>query len=269
MADEKLAPQEELETIDALVEGDDEVEIASPPTIDDYARSRGWTTKEEWVEAGKPEDDWRDAEEFLNFGLDRSKDMGRDLKELRGTVESMRSANVIAAREAAAQARAQERAKWEQVHDEAVELGDKDAAKQAVENIAKVSAPAEPQVDPLVQQFRADNPWFNTDPVAQSVAIATAEQNKHLPIPDQLAAAKKAVESRFPEYAPKQETKPAKAVEVAQPSGTARPPKRGKTFHDLPKENQEAARALQEADMLPGGLEGYVKNYFNKEGTVI
>lgn len=268
MATEETTPEEGLEPIDAPVDGSEEAEVASPLPTDDYARTRGWTSKEEWVASGKAEDEWRNSQEFLDYGLDRSREMGKDLKELRSTVEAVRASTVEVAKTAAERAREEERTRLLREHDEAFDLGDKERAAKAVERLAETAAPAEPQADPLVMQFRSENAWFDSDPIARQVAIAAAEQNKHLPVSGQLDAAKKVVEERFPEYAPEKLATPAKAVQVAAPSGTATPPKRGKSFHDLPRENQEAARALKEAGLLPGGMDGYVKQFFNKEGTV-
>jgi|GEM_PF-5818920 len=268
MADEEITPPEGDEGVVVPGEGaENEAEIASPPAIDEYARSRGWTSKEEWVEAGRAEGDWRDAEAFLDYGLDRSRDLGKDLKELRSTVDAVRDANVRTAQEAAERGRVEERAKWENIHTKAVEEGDTETAKAAVDEITKVTQAA-PQGDPLVNQWRSENTWFDSDPIAQSVAKAAsgvaAQQGK--PVVEQLEAARQAVYDRFPEHAPK---KPAKAVEVGAPAAAANPPKRGKSFHDLPTENQEAARALKSAGLLPNGVDGYVKQYFNKEGTVL
>lgn len=260
MANEELAPDGELEGVDAPVDG--EAEIASPSTVEDYARARGWRPKEEWSGEGE----WRDAKTFLDYGLDSRKDISRELKDLRETTSRMADTQARLMQETVERTRTEERQRWENIHRQAVDEGDHAAAQQAVQNIAQLAA--QPTHDPA-QDFASQNPWFNTDPIARQLAIATAETVKHLPPAEQFRRAQEEVFKRFPEHAPKGEAKePAKAIDVATPAATATQVKKGKTFHDLPKEAQQAARALQARGLLPGGVDGYVTQFFNEEGTV-
>jgi hypothetical protein len=239
--------------IDALA-AEAEEQHAITPSLEDLARNRGWKPKEEWSGEGE----WRDAASFIEFGLDKGRDTSKELKELRETTSRIADTQARIAQEAADRARAEERGKWEQVHAKAVDEGDHDAARQAVSQIAALNVP----VRDTVGEFATKNPWFNTDPAARAVAQAAAERNKHLPPEEQFKAAQEEVHKRFPEYAPQE----AKAIEVANPAATARTVNKTKTFHDLPAEAQEAARALIRRNLTTP--EGYVKNYFNKEGSV-
>lgn len=259
MAEQELAPDGELEGVDAPV--DSEAEVASPLSIEDYARARGWRPQDEWSGEGE----WRDAKTFLDFGLDSRKEISRELKDLRDTTSRMADTQARLLQEGIDRARADERQKWEGIHRQAVDDGDHEAARRAVDNIAQLSVPV--SSDPA-QSFAVANPWFNTDPIARQVAVATAETVKHLPAAEQFKRAQEEVFKRFPEYAPKDTREPAKEISVATPSPTATQVRKGKAFHDLPKEAQQAARALQSRGLLPNGVDGYVKQFFNEEGTV-
>lgn len=258
MADiEETRPEEGEVIVDAAEE-------APTPTVEDYARAKGWKPKEEWDES---RGEWRDANSFLDFTFDRNRDLSKDLKELRRTTETMAETQARIMREQLDRAREEERRKWEGIHQQAVIEGDVEAAANAARSMAQVAQP-QPGADPLVSKFVAENPWFMNDPIANAVATAASGQvgARGGSVAEQIEAARDAVFKRFPEYAPKS-AEPAKVVEVAQPSSTAQAPKRGKTFHDLPREAQEAARQMVAQGLLKN-TDGYVRQYFNKEGTV-
>lgn len=254
--------EDELASADGAI-GVGEADEAPPPTIEDYARAKGWKPKEEW-EDGKGE--WRDANTFLDFTFDRNRDLSKDLKELRKTTETMAETQARIMRESADRIRSEERERLEAQHAKAVDEGDHVAAARAVQGLVTVS---QPKGDEEVARFTAENQWFNSDLGAQALAVATAGQiaQRGGSVSEQLAAAKEAVQKRFPEYAPTPAATPAKVIEVAQPSGTAMAPKRSKTFHDLPREAQEAARHMVKQGLLKD-TDGYVRQYFSKEGTV-
>lgn len=247
--------------VDDLGLEDDAAEVASP-SLEDIAREKGWKPKEEWNGEGE----WRDAAAFVQYGLDQSREVKRELKQVRETTAQIADTQARIMREAVDRAREEERARWNNIHRQAVEEGDFTAATQAAENLAKIQAPAAQQApDPQVQRWVQENDWFQRDPAAMAVANAEASRLAQLGAgtAEQLEAAKKEVHKRFPEYAPKD----GKAIEVGRPATTARPPRQGKTFHDLPAAAQQAARALVQRGILQN-TEGYVKQYFNKEGTV-
>lgn len=259
MADEELISEESEQIIQVEEDGEDE----TPATVEDYARARGWKPKEEWDGQGEH----RSAREFLDFGLDRAKDVSRDLKELRRTTETMAETQARIMREREEEVRREERERLLAQHERAVEEGDTETARNIVSKISQ----APQQVTPdATNKFIGENPWFNADPIARQVAIAAAGTVANADgsnVEEQLRHAKEVVLKRFPEYAPEAAREPAKVIDVATPSTTARAPKRGKTFADLPREAQEAARAMVAQGMLKN-TDGYVRQYFNKEGTV-
>ena len=253
---EELASVEDGEDVVASVEE----EITEPKTVDDYARSRGWKPKEEWDGEG----DWRDAETFLSFGLERASNLGKDVKGLKDTVERMARTQTDITAEAVDRARKQERERLDQKLVEATEIGDTAAALEVSQRIAEVAAsPVRNGPDPQAEAFVSENPWFNDDPIAKAVAVAACERLAHLPVADQLAAAKEAVHKRFPEYAPT----PAKVVDVAAPQNRPASNNRKKGFADMPVEAQQTAKELVRRGFIKT-TDGYVDKYFNPEGAV-
>lgn len=266
MADELTSELEEQDGIVAPPEGDG----GEPPvtkTVEDYARERGWKPQEEWSGEGE----WRDAETFLTFGLERARDLNRDVKHLRENIDQLSRTQRQEADRAAQRARTEEKQRWEQLLSVAVQEGDEGKAFEATQKIAEISVQpvTSPQGDPLVAQFVADNAWFTSDPIAKSVAVAAADvvTDAGGSVADQLKAAKEAVHKRFPEYAPTPATPP-KVVDVARPgSRLASPGNRAKGFADLSADQQMAARYLVQQGKI-ANVEAYVKQAFNTEGTI-
>jgi len=98
-----------------------------------------------------------------------------------------------------------------------------------------------PQIAPEVEMWVRDNPWFNTDPVLNGVAIAfDAEVKREHPewsVGEQLAEAKARVVARFPEkFGNPRRAAPATVLT----SNNSPAPKKGKGVKDLPKEYQDA-----------------------------
>lgn len=236
-----------------------EEQTPPPKTVEDYARERGWKPKDEY--SG---DDWRDAETFLSFGLDKSRDLSRTVRDMNERLDRITRTTGKIVEDAADRARREERERLEEIHRQAVEEGDAGKAWQAVERIAELKQPApndRTQTDPLVERFVTENEWFNSDPQAKAIAVAACEVNKALPIADQLEAAKKAVFAAIPKYAPQAPKAP---PTLTQPGTRVQTPtKRAKGFSDLPREAQEVCRSLVSKGLAT--QDGYVRHYFEKE----
>lgn len=258
MAEEQLAPPSG-EPEGVVAPAVDEAPPA-PRTVEDVARELGWKPKEEY--AGD-DTEWRDAESFVRFGIERNRDLRKELRAVREDVGRIGRTSAVMAEQAAERARAEERQKWEGIHTRAVEEGDLKVATEAVTKIAELATPApkQPQSDPLVDRFVSENVWFNSDPIAQALAVAATNTvaARGGSIAEQLEEARKVVHQRFPEYAPKQ-TKPAPAV--SQPGQrVATTTNRQKGFNDMPAEAQQACRELVKRGLA--SQEGYVSQYFN------
>lgn len=255
MAEEELAP----------IEGGEDIVVSeeqTTKTIDDYARSRGWRPKEEWDGEGE----WRDAETFLSFGLERASNLGKDVKGLKETIDRVARAQVDIVAKAVEDARREERERLNQQLVEATEMGDTAAALEVSQKIAEVaSAPIRTGPDPIVENWVNENTWFKSDALANAVAVAASNKAsaEGKSTAEQLEAAKEAVHKRFPEYAPT----PAKVVEVASPSGKAAATGSKKGFADMPAEFQQAAKELLRRGFIKS-LDGYVEKHFNPEGAV-
>lgn len=98
-----------------------------------------------------------------------------------------------------------------------------------------------PTTNPVIDAWVADNPWFNSDPILNSMAIALdgvlQRESAHLGVSDRLAEVKKQVMSRFPEkFGNPRRAAPATVTttHLASPRSTK------KGVKDLPKEAQEA-----------------------------
>lgn len=264
MAEEELAGAEPEDgggpDIDALQA--EAEHRGQPRTVEEFARERGWKPKEEFT---GEEADWRDAESFIAFGMDRNRDLVRDVKHLRETTERMSRTQAHIIEEAAERARKEERAWLESVHRRAVDDGDHEKAKAAVDRIAdlaKPKPPAEPDESPGVAQFRRDNDWFDSDPDARSYAVAVSIRlaNEGKTEAEQLQGAREAVHKRFPEHAPaKAKTPPSVNGGGPRTSDTRR---RGKGFSDMPADAQEACRELVRKGLST--QEGYVRHYWNE-----
>lgn len=256
---------------DPAIEVDNALELlpedeARPPrTVEDFAKERGWRPKDEY--AGDP-DQWRDAETFVAFGLDRNRDLSRDVKTLRETTDRMARTQADIIQQNIDKVRQEERARWESKHRIAVEEGDASSAFEAVEKIAELAQPAprHPETDPTVQSFISENAWFNADPAAQAVAVTVcdAAARRGASVAEQLKEAREAVHKRFPEYAP---AAPKPAAAVAAPASRSGPAAgRKKGFGDLPSDAQQVARTLK-ARGLVSSVDSYAEQYFSAKGA--
>src|SRR3569833_1407825 len=88
--------------------------------------------------------------------------------------------------------RNEERAKWQNIHHQAVEEGNTEVASQADGMQTELAAPITPQRD-YISDIARENPWFITDPMALAVAMAAADGVMNLPAVEQLKAARDAV----------------------------------------------------------------------------
>lgn len=240
----------------------DHGEAQPPKTVEDFARERGWKPKEEF--SGNA-DDWRPAEDFIAFGMDRNKNLISDVKHLRDTTERMARTTAELTAQAVERARSEERARLEDIHRRAVEEGDQPTAFQAMQKVAELSQPASVQAPsgppPEVQSWVQRNTWFNSDPLANARAIEVAERLKHLPTPDQLAQVERAIRKEFPEHFPSPAKQPAS---VAAPGSRVAPVGgRKKGFADLPGDAQQVAREMVRKGIIKS-TDAYVEQFFEQ-----
>ncbi len=219
-------------------------EAGADPSIslEDLAREMGWSPKDAW--RGDP-DAWRPAADFLRSTVSVNKSLRAEIKDIKRTIEKTSTAM---AEEKLAKWKAELEAKFE----EAVESGDKTAAKQVSAELAKLEQQQGGGDNPE-DAFAAENPWYGKDEeataLAQGVSFRLANQGKS--VAEQLAAAKAAVEKRFPELfevTPKRKA-PASVHEPGSRGAGQR--SGGQGWNDLPMDvQQQMERAFVRTGMV-------------------
>lgn len=257
MAEQEDLPVEDQAEEQALVPedgGEPQVEDQQDDPVANLAREMGWAPKDEF--RGDP-DAWKPADQFIRDGRDIQRSLADKLKAIESQTQTF---GRIA--EQLANDKVKERdSYWQAQLDKAVDEGDHDLKKEALENLRKPAEQSQPQTMPNaeVEEWKSRNSWFTTNPTAQAVATDTAERFKHLPVAQQLDLAERAVRRDFPELF-KQPAKDPPATQTGQ-SRKAAPSNRVKGFADMPAESQRMARDM--ADKNPGlTIEAIAKSYW-------
>ena len=178
-ADPELAS---IDTSGELPSENEEVAEVAVPEVDEQqeaeARQYGWMNKEEWVASGKPEKQWRPAEEFNAFRVQAASVFAKENRELRLKVERMERDQQIKA-EAEAEARRElQKESLRLSLARAREENDWDAAEKISEQLldlkleektrpAKAQPAANPAAAASMQNFLNANPVFKTDKTLQ------------------------------------------------------------------------------------------------------
>jgi hypothetical protein len=232
---------------------------APPPSLEDIAARMGWVPKEKF---NGNESDWKPADQFIIAGKDIQRSLSRDLKELRGTLDTVVKTNAAIYQDRLAEQRAEIAAKYEK----AVDGGDHDAAFKAANEIIQIDQrarqPSAPTPAPEAIEWGQRNSRVMADPLAAQRAIELCEPYARAgkSAGEQLAAIEPMLKREFPHLFETQETKapPGVSQPATRMNGSQ---KRSQTAADLPKEAREIAR-----DMLDRGLikseEDYARNYF-------
>lgn len=302
--DEELPEGEEVE----VPEGE-ETEVST----EDRARAMGWKPKEEF--RGNPRH-WRPAEEYIETGerelpilRDNNKRMAERLARMEPEITSLKASaaemkqavqdSLILARrsEERGYQRALEEAKA--ARREAVQAGDVDTVEALDARIDDIRTkqeeakprpvePAKPAVDPAIDAFRSENPWFDTDQVLNRsmIAMHTIVMGKfpNLTLAGQLQEALKRVKAEYPERFDDYEedevpTPPVRATlrapsaaPVARPSGTVRAPRQVSGWETIPEGEREACKAAyaRQKRSMPDFTEAeYIALYSNPHADVL
>lgn len=170
--------------------------------IEDIARSRGWAPKEEFK---GDEDQWVPAEEFVEKGYGRAKELesenetlNKRLNDMSGQLDSLenhykRQAEVDARRHA------EEMESLKAERRKAVEEGDVEAFEDAEKKIEAKTVNGTSAFD----NWRKDNKWFEDDAEMHVYAkqIAGFMEIKHgVDTPEMFSAVTEAVKEKFPNY---------------------------------------------------------------------
>lgn len=282
-----LEPQDTLETLE------DDVE----KSFEERARRMGWRPKDEY---GGDKSRWVDARTFIERGETelpilrerfrkqdtRLANTERELSETKNklgeatqVLVELRDMSRVAEERGYARASADLRdremkavaeadtATFAAIQQERQQLEQTRPKAKAAEPVAPPPpAPAAPpQLDPAIQHWIGENPWFNSDRVLNNYALSedaeVERENPGWPITDKLAEVKRRVMARFPEKFgnPRRDAAPAVAVSTAAPVRS-----KGKTVRDLPADAKKALERFKKT--IPGYTdEQYLKMYFGDE----
>lgn len=264
---------------DGIPEGDDEGTVATEaeaPELQDeqqddepdpyaqLAEKLGHVPKDKF---NGPPEKWKTPEQFILDGKEIQSTTARELKELRGTIDRIGQTNA----QILADRIAEERARAVALHDRAVEDGDGQAAwkyqqqaEQLNQRLESVVQPQRPNADPTVIDWAAKRPWFQSDPLAQQLAVNTAQiyANAGKSVSEQLEAAEREVRRTYPQHFAEARQAPG----VREPGGrSAAPSNRGKGFNDMPREAQKVAKDMADRGVIPD-VGTYARNYWATEG---
>lgn len=202
----------------------------TPEAIANLARDLGWVPPEEWQ--GEP-DKHKSAEQFIRDGRDIQQTTARELRSVREQIERLSGVTTQIVTDKVAERDAY----WQSKLDQAVEDNDKEAVHALLkERPAPAAQPNGP--DPIVEQWKAQNGWFNSDPLAQARAKEISDRLAHLPVPDQLKQVERAIRKEFPEHFP--QAKPPPSTQTGA-NRNPRPSNREKGFADMPQASQQVA----------------------------
>ncbi len=241
-----------------VIDTQEEQEDTSP--FDELAREMGWFPKDEYN--GDPEK-WRPAREYIKHGIAGTKRVKSDLKAVKETADRLaRTSAAITAK-----ALEDQRRELEELHDQAVEDGDKVEARRVAKELAKMDdTPLVDDVRGQVAEFTERNPWYGTHPKATDYAAMIsqrlAKQGKS--VDEQLEAAEEEVRERFPELFEKPKKAPAVHNSTARVSNHT-PKEKG--VADLPAEARKAGEEYVKmiAQKMPGKqytLKDYAATYW-------
>lgn len=240
------------------------------------AREKGWVPKDEWIEAGHDEDDWKPAKQFLARG-----DEIEERKSSRKRQDSLEKQVAELSRMLKAKLEAETRkevAAKAAVRDDAIRAGDVQRVHQIEQELAQVQKPIEVTPAELVQFVQDNKEWWDVDPLATETAVkyyGALEAKDRDAVSENLAKTKKYLARRFPDLFPADRADAAEAAQaivqqqqtrklstVSLPSSGNAGIKRGKQWSDLPSEAKRVAEQITRAGVMT--KEQYVKEFFGE-----
>lgn len=206
---------------------------ATPSPVEVEARDQGWVSKEEWIEAGRDESDWRPAKEFVERGelyksIHQTK---RELKQTQAALNALQNHHQMvyekARQDALAELKMQKRQAiregdleaLESVEDRIDELQAQHAKeRQAFEQAQRQHQGPPPEYD----AFLIRNPWYSSDKAMrdEADALGFVYLNNGGDKAGLLTHVEKEIKKRYPE---KFGIKRAAPSAVAAPSKVGRP----------------------------------------------
>ena len=232
-----------------------------------FAKVQGWAAKDKWRGA---ESKWVDAEAFVKRGQEIQSSLKTSNQTLKRELQEQKDANVHTLKmigkfneKAKADALREIREEQKQAleDDDNSRYDELEGKKTKVYEDFSVEQPKQ-QVDPGVAAFKAENAWYDVDPIMTDAAnrYCNAMSQKGLSVAEQLEETKRFIVKRYPEEFenPKRQTAP--TVSVASAPGKA---KKTKTISDMTPAAQKLARGAAAA--MGMDLNEYVKECFKME----
>ena len=221
---------------------------------------------------GGPSEAWKDARQFIRDGRDIQRETSRELKSLRGQLDTIaRTTGTLIEQQVSERVAALQRQ-----HAELVEEGDSAGALRVAQEITRTQAMPQ-QVNrggtnPDAQDFAQRNgAWFNKPgqeyATARAVEICNTLAGQGYGTADQLRICEQRMRQEMPQlfgqgmngHQPQRQ-----AAAVHQPNARGPSLRSGpKGFADLPKPAQDIALDLERNNGVP--KETYAKNYFANE----
>jgi hypothetical protein len=244
------------------------IEGETPPEIEALAKEMGWTPRDQF---SGPSEAWKDARQFIRDGRDIQRETSRELKNLRGQLDTItRTTSTLIDQQVSERV-----AMLQQRHAALVEEGDSAGALRVAEEITR--AKTIPQTinargpSPEASDFAQRNPWLgkpgNEYATSRAVEICNTLAGQGYGHADQLRICEQRMRQEMPQlfgqgmngHQPQRQ-----AAAVHQPNARGPSLRSGpRGFADLPKPAQDIALDLERNNGVP--KETYAKNYFANE----
>lgn len=259
----EAATVEDKEVADQFADADARGAVEEEaPSIEDLASGMGWVPRDKF---NGDEKEWKPAHEFIRAGKDIQRNLSRELKEVRSTLDTVAktSAAVLSER------LAEQRNDMAREYQAAVDAGDPDRAWRASQGINEIDRRAHEQIAtrpapaPEALDWTTRNSKVMSDPLAAQRAVQLCEPyaRANYSAGQQLQAVEPILRREFPHlFGDGGDGKPPPGVAApgTRMNGTAR---KGGTYSDMPKEAKQVAD-----DMVDRGVikdkEQYARNYF-------
>jgi hypothetical protein len=255
------------------------VEEPQTPEVEEFdyegsARSEGWVSKEEWVEAGKPEGAWKPAKDFYEAGQQilpivqaKNKRLESELNDLRTKVERMAKNHDMTLQ--------MQKEAWEKelktAKARAIRDGDGDKVNEIDDQLSKLRQQpsaqeyANPEAQQALAEFMSQNEWYRTDEdmalYADALAMKIRSQDQSISPRELLTRVAAKTSEAF--------KKPSKKTPTVESStrGSPRQSKR-KDFDSLPSDAKATCERF--LDNIPTNQrdtfrQKYVENYYSGE----
>jgi len=254
---------EQTEEVDASSENmEDDVDYEG------FAKVQGWSGKEKW--RGDP-DKWVDAKTFVERGREfqstlkeKANNLERKLKEQEDanerTLKMFDKLNKKAEKEAFDKIRDQQKQALEDDNDSLYD--ELEAKKTKVADEYKAEEPKAPQQDPSIANFKAENEWYNDDPVMRDYADKYCQQmaDKGYSITKQLEETKRYIVGHFPNKFENPRRQMAQTVSTGSAPSNV---KKSKGWKDIPAADQKMGEGVMKSMGMTKA--DYVKSYFEME----